>query len=303
MEFIEEIADAKVNGAEGIGLYRTESLFIERGGDTAEEVQFGVYKQLAEQISPGSIVIRTIDLGGDKLIDGYGPTDEQNPVLGWRAIRFCLDNPLMFKTQLKAIYRASIYGNIKILVPMITSIEEIVQTKQLIKEVQYSLDSDKIEYAKNIELGIMVETPAVAVAANRFAKYVDFFSIGTNDLTQYVLAIDRTNNKVAKSYNTFHPTVLELIDNTIKAANQSGIPVTLCGEFATIPEAIPLLLGMGLKSLSMNPFFIPEVKVILKQMETDRCKAFYEKVKLIDNPFEIKRRSANYLNTNGIIQV
>ena len=130
-----------------------------------------------------------------------------------------------------------------------------------------------------------------------------FFSIGTNDLTQYVLAIDRTNNKVAKSYNTFHPTVLELIDNTIKAANQSGIPVTLCGEFATIPEAIPLLLGMGLKSLSMNPFFIPEVKVILKQMETDRCKAFYEKVKLIDNPFEIKRRSANYLNTNGIIQV
>jgi len=295
VEFIHEISDAKINGAEGIGLYRTESLFIERGGATDEDTQFDIYRQMAEQVSPNSVVIRTIDLGGDKLIDGYGPGNEQNPVLGWRAIRFCLDNPLIFKTQLKAICRAGAYGNIKILLPMITSIEEIVQTKQIIKEVEYILDESGKEFKKNIELGIMVETPAVAVMADRFAKYVDFFSIGTNDLTQYALAIDRANNNVAHSFNTFHPTILKMIENSVQAAQENIIPVSLCGEFATIPEAIPLLLGMGLKSLSMNPFFIPEIKEILRSLNLEVCKSFYESVIMLDNPFEIKRQSRKFI--------
>jgi len=178
---------------------------------------------------------------------------------------------------------------------MITSIEEIVQTKQIIKEVEYILDESGKEFKKNIELGIMVETPAVAVMADRFAKYVDFFSIGTNDLTQYALAIDRANNNVAHSFNTFHPTILKMIENSVQAAQENIIPVSLCGEFATIPEAIPLLLGMGLKSLSMNPFFIPEIKEILRSLNLEVCKSFYESVIMLDNPFEIKRQSRKFI--------
>ncbi|MCD4693075.1 MAG: phosphoenolpyruvate--protein phosphotransferase, partial [Calditrichales bacterium] len=205
IEFIHEVTDAKLNRAEGIGLFRTESIFIEKKAEPSEESQFKIYKKLARQMQPGQVVIRTIDLGGDKLIEGYGPENELNPNLGWRAIRFCLDSPDVFKTQLRAIYRASVFGNVKILIPMISSVDEIMQTKELIKEVQRELMERDISFKSDVPLGIMIETPAAAVSAKFLAGYVDYFSIGTNDLTQYVLAIDRTNDRVSKSYNTFNP--------------------------------------------------------------------------------------------------
>jgi len=296
IEFSHEISDVKKNRAEGVGLFRTESIFIEKNGLPNEEEQFEVYKKLAEQLNPAGVVIRTIDLGGDKLIAGYTESDEMNPFLGWRAIRFCLDKPEIFKTQLRAILRAGAFGEIRILVPMVSSVNEIIHTQKLIEEAKTELLFNDMAFSNRIPLGIMIETPAAATMAHVFAKYVDFFSIGTNDLTQYVLAIDRTNDKVAHSYNTFNPSVLFLIANTIKAAQQNDIGVTLCGEFSAVPEAIPLLLGMGLRSFSMNPFSLPEVKIIIRNLDISECRVFYDSVKNLHTENEIEDKCRKFLN-------
>jgi phosphotransferase system enzyme I (PtsI) len=297
IEFIHEVTDAKLNRAEGIGLFRTESIFIEKKGEPSEESQFRIYKKLARQMQPGQVVIRTIDLGGDKLIEGYGPENELNPNLGWRAIRFCLDSPDIFKTQLRAIYRASIFGNVKILIPMISSVDEIMQTKELIKEVQHELNERDISFKSDVPLGIMIETPAAAVSAKFLAGYVDYFSIGTNDLTQYVLAIDRTNDRVSKSYNTFNPSVLNLVAQTIEAAKTNDIETTLCGEFAAVPEAIPLLLGMGLTSFSMNPYYLPEVKKIIRALNIKKCEELYASVINIHTAKSIEDKCHDFIKS------
>lgn len=295
VDFIHELTDVKENRADGIGLYRTEGLYIESKKSPTGEEQFKVYKKLAEEISPNPVVIRTVDLGGDKLLEGYGPEEEMNPFLGWRAIRFCLDSPEFFKTQLRAILRASVFGKIKILLPMVCCVHEIVETRKLISELMEELRKKNTAFDENIRVGTMIETPAAAAMAKNLARYSDFFSIGTNDLTQYVLAIDRTNNKVARSFNSFHPAVIDLIGKTIKAANRHRIPVSLCGEFAALPEAIPLLMGMGLRSYSVNPYYLPKVKKIIRSLDQKKCEKLYNRVRKMHQADQIENKCKMHL--------
>jgi phosphotransferase system enzyme I (PtsI) len=295
IEFLHEIRDVKSNRAQGIGLFRTESMFIEKGVELSEEEQFAVYKQLCSQMSPREVTIRTIDLGGDKLMAGFQDENEMNPFMGWRAIRFCLDRPDFFKIQLRAILRAAVYGKARILLPMISSIEEIIQTQLLIREVKEELTASGQKFNAELPIGIMVETPAAASLAKFFVQYVDFFSIGTNDLTQYVLAIDRTNEKVSKSYNTFNPAVLDSVASTIKIARNNQTGVTICGEFAATPAAIPLLLGMGLRSFSMNPHALPEAKKIIRSMPVPQCERLYKRTRSMHTAGEIERECMRFI--------
>ncbi len=296
IEFVHEVNDARINKAEGIGLFRTESFFIEKKAMPNEEQQFQYYKQVVEPMNGREVTIRVLDLGGDKIMPQQEESGELNPFLGWRAIRFLLDRPAIFKTQLRAILRASAFGKVKILIPMISSVEEVKKTLQLLDEVKSGLKADHIPFDENIEIGVMIETPAAAMMADLLAQYVDFFSIGTNDLTQYVLAIDRTNEKVSKYFNTFNPAVLHFVERTIQAAQKNHLKVTLCGEFAAIPEAIPLLLGMGLRSLSMNPFSLPGVKKIIRSLQVSECEALFNKVKNLHTAEEIEKTCVQFLN-------
>ena len=298
IEFAHEVSIVQKNKAAGVGLFRTESIFIREQEEPTEETQFQIYKQAAAKIAPLPLVIRTIDLGGDKFLDSYNPENEPNPFLGWRAIRFCLDQPDVFKSQLRAILRAGVSGNVKILIPMISAVEEIIHTKAIIKEAENELTQKHIAFKKDIPLGIMIETPAAAISASMLADYVDFFSIGTNDLTQYVLAIDRTNEKVSQSYNTFNPAVLELIFRTIEAGRERNMEVALCGEFAAAPSAIPLLIGMGLRSLSMSPVYLVEAKKIIRALDIKACEQLFEEVRVLHQAQEIEQRCQKFLKAN-----
>ncbi len=298
IEFAHEINDVKQNHAEGVGLFRTESMFIEKRSLPSEEEQFTVYRQIAEQLAPSPATIRTIDLGGDKFLENYSQDDELNPFLGWRAIRFCLDEPEIFKTQLRAILRAALYGNIHILIPMVSSVNEIIRTKELIAEAGDELLRKGVEFKADLPLGIMIETPAAAIMAEELATYVDFFSIGTNDLTQYVLAIDRTNDKVSAAYTTFNPAVLKFIAHTIKAGTEHKKPVTLCGEFAANPLAIPLLLGMELRNFSMNPHYIAETKKIVRSVDLQACKQLYADIQTLHTADAIEEKCRALIKAN-----
>jgi phosphotransferase system enzyme I (PtsI) len=298
IEFAHELTDVRKNHAEGIGLFRTEHIFMDDNIDHDEDSQFQIYKKLALQSAPHEVVIRTIDIGGDKIVEGFGPGREPNPYLGWRAIRFCLDRPDIFRTQLRAIYRASIYGKVGILIPLVSSISEISQTINLINEVKEDLQLKNIEFNDNVPLGIMVETPAAAISADIFAKYVDYFSIGTNDLTQYILAIDRTNDRVSKYFNSFNPAVLSMVKLTIDAARKNNISVTICGEFGAVPEAIPLLLGMGLKSFSLTPHFIPETKKIIRSISLEKCEKLYKKVRKLHTEKAVETTCRKFMQEN-----
>ncbi len=298
IEFAHEVNDVKQNKAKGVGLFRTESMFIEKRSLPSEEEQFAVYRQIAEQLSPQPATIRTIDLGGDKFLENYSQDDELNPFLGWRAIRFCLDEPEIFKTQLRAILRAGMYGNIHILIPMISSVDEIIRTKELLKEAADELLRKEVEFKADLPLGIMIETPAAAMMVNELSQYVDFFSIGTNDLTQYVLAIDRTNDKVSPAYNTFNPAVLKFIAQTIKAGIRHNKSVTLCGEFAANPVAIPLLLGMQLRNFSMNPHYIAEAKKIVRSLDLSECEKLYSEIRELHTAKAIESKCRALIEAN-----
>ena len=293
--FPHEIVEVDKNKAAGVGLFRTENIFIETQAEPTEEAQYEIYKQLAEKLNPRPLVIRTIDLGGDKLLENYNLESELNPFLGWRAIRFCLDRPDIFATQLRAILRASVYGNIKILVPMISAVEEILQTRAMIDKLQQELREKKIPFSDNIPLGVMIETPAAAMAAHLYVPYVNYFSIGTNDLTQYVLAIDRTNEKVSKLYNTFNPAVLEFIYRTIRTGIENNIDVSVCGEFAALPEAIPILLGMGLRSFSMSSAYLAEAKRIISSLDLKSCMKLYEDIRQLDQAEIIEKKCRDFI--------
>lgn len=295
IEFNQEVVEVKENFADGVGLFRTESVFIEKSTLPSEEEQFELYKHLVENLSPKPVTVRTIDLGGDKFLENYSQTDELNPFLGWRAIRFCLDEPEIFKIQLRAIFRASVYGNVHILIPMISSVEEIISTRLLLDEVREELTSEGQAFNADIKLGIMIETPAAAMMVDILSEYVDFFSIGTNDLTQYVLAIDRTNEKVSGSYNTFNPAVLAFIANTIQAGAVHKREVTLCGEFAAQPGAIPLLLGMGLRQFSMSPHAIALSKKIIRSLNVTECVQLYEEVKTMHTSKEVEKSCMQFV--------
>lgn len=268
IEFFAEFAHAKKYGAVGIGLFRTEFLYLTRRGNPSEEEQFRVYNALAQRMKPHPVIIRTFDLGGDKIVSHY---HEANPFLGWRAIRVCLDDWDFLKTQLRAILRASANRNVKIMYPMISTYEEIKRVNLIFDKVKKELKSKRIEFDEDIQVGIMVETPSAALLSNHLTGQVDFFSIGSNDLTQYTLAVDRGNERVSKLFDHFHPAVLNLIKRVIDAGHDAHIWVGLCGELAADPLAIPLLLGFGIDELSMNPASIPRAKLVLRSLTIPEC--------------------------------
>ncbi|CAH1190719.1 Phosphoenolpyruvate-protein phosphotransferase [Paenibacillus auburnensis] len=257
---VKELDMALKYGAEGVGLFRTEFLYMDRHSFPTEEEQFEVYKLVAEKVGSNSVVIRTLDIGGDKHLDYFQLPEEQNPFLGYRAIRISLDRKDMFKTQLTAILRASHYGNVKLMFPMISSVEEVQAAKAILNEVKNELDEQGIPYNHKIPVGIMIEVPAAVMIAELLAEEVDFFSIGTNDLVQYVLAVDRMNEQIAHMYHPYHPAVLRMIRMTVQAARDVGIDVSVCGEMAADERSLPLWLELGIRTLSMSPQALLRVK-------------------------------------------
>lgn len=257
---VKDVEQAVKYGAEGVGLFRTEFLYMDRSAFPSEEEQFEVYRQVVEAAGGHPVVIRTLDIGGDKQLEYFPLFEEENPVLGFRAIRISLDETEMFKTQLRALLRASAYGQIKILYPMIHTLEEVRQANALLEEAKQELLRRELPFNKDIETGIMIEIPAAAAIADLLAQEVDFFSIGTNDLVQYVLAVDRMNEKVAHLYHPYHPAVIRLLRQTVLAAKEAGISVSVCGEMAGDEKALPLWLYLGVTNLSMSPQSLLRVK-------------------------------------------
>lgn len=286
VEFLMEARIAKQNGARGVGLFRTEYLYLARRRPPTEDEQYEIFREVAELFKPFPVIIRTFDLGGDKVIPGYS---EANPFLGWRAIRFCLDDISLFKNQLRAILRASTAGNVKIMFPMVASIEELRRAKLLVEEVKKELKKEGAAFDDGTEIGVMVETPAAAILAHQFARESRFLSIGSNDLTQYTLAVDRGNERVAKLFNHLHPAVLRLIKNTIEAAHSQGVWVGMCGEFGADPLGVVLLLGMGVDEISVVPGLIPETKQIIRAVDTAAAAEIAEQALNLSTALEVER--------------
>jgi phosphotransferase system enzyme I (PtsI) len=257
------------NDSEGIGLFRSEFLYMDRKTAPSEEEQFDAYKEVAAKMKNKPVVIRTLDVGGDKELDYLNLPKEMNPFLGYRAIRVCLDKVDIFKTQLRAILRASAYGNIKIMFPMISSIEELRAAKAILQEVRNELIKENIKFNDKLEVGIMIEIPAAAIISDLLAKEVDFFSIGTNDLIQYTTAVDRMNEKISHLYNPFHPALLRLVKMVIDNAHKENKWVGMCGEVAGDPKLIPILIGMGLDEFSMSPISILKARGIIRNISQE----------------------------------
>jgi len=273
--------------ADGIGLFRTELPFLSAGRLLSEEEQFKIYKTVIESMKDKIVTIRTLDLGGDKFLPFQGIEKERNPFLGWRSIRIFLQEKEIFKVQLRAILRASVYGKVRILFPMISSLEEIFEIRGVFDETKHELKKKKISYDEKIPVGIMIEIPSAAIMADRFADHVDFLSIGTNDLIQYTLAVDRNNEKVAKFYQPVNPAILKLIHNTIVCAKDAGKSVSICGEMAGNPLYTGMLLGFGLRELSMSPVMLPEVKERVRAITIDECEELAEEILKLTSVSEI----------------
>jgi len=298
LELKEEIPLMAENGAQGVGLFRTEMLLLMEGrAIVTEEEQTVEYTRVVEAVAPHTTTFRILDLGGDKLLPmGHR---EHNPFLGWRGIRILLDKPELLVPQLRAILRASAHGPTRILLPMITRLSEVRQFKQILAETMDTLATEGVPFDRTISVGVMVEVPSVALQADLFAAEVDFFSIGTNDLTQYVLAVDRGNDLVAEIYNELHPAVLELIRMTAEAAHNVGIPVSLCGELATNLRAVPVLLGLGVDSLSASPVYLPAMKRVIRAMKRSEGKALAARALASSDPEDLRRFMDRWLEEHA----
>jgi len=283
----EDIAEVKENGATGIGLFRSEFLFLNRDELPDEEEQFEAYRTVAAGMDGQSVTIRTFDLGADKQIKGVERV-ASNPALGLRAIRLCLAEPQLFRTQLRALLRATHYGNVKILVPMLSSVSELNQTLQFVAATKKSLDDEDIPYNREVKIGGMIEIPAAALALNVFAKKLDFLSIGTNDLIQYLLAIDRTDEEVAHLYDPLHPAVLNLLSHVIGTSNKLGVPISVCGEMAGELAYTRLLLGLGLRQFSMFSAQVPSIKQRVLTTSLPEIAALTQKILRADDPLRTR---------------
>ncbi len=277
------------NDAEGVGLYRTEFLYMDKEDQfPTEEEQYEAYKAVLEGMNGKPIVIRTLDIGGDKELPYFHMDPEMNPFLGYRAIRLCLDRTDIFKTQLRALYRASVHGKLRIMFPMISSLEELLAAKEIIKEVLAEMDAEGIAYSNDVEVGMMIEIPSAAMISDILAKHVDFFSIGTNDLIQYTCAVDRMNQKISHLYNQFNPAVLRLIKMVIDAAHKEGKWVGMCGESAGDQRMIPILLGFGLDEFSMSPISILPARKLITSLSHADMQKFADEILTMGTAKEIK---------------
>ncbi len=288
IELVDDVLSVISHGADGVGLYRTEYFYMNRGDLPSEEEQFKAYKTVAERMSPAVVTIRTLDIGGDKFLSQLEIPREMNPFLGWRAIRFCLARPDIFKTQLRAILRASSFGNVNLMYPMISGIGELRQANCLLDEVKKDLKKDKIAFDQNIKVGAMIEVPSAAMTSDIIAKECDFFSIGTNDLIQYALAVDRVNEKIAYLYEPTHPAVLGLIKMVIDSGHKEGIPVALCGEMASDVCMAMMLLGLGLDEFSVSPIAVPEIKKVIRTVNYSVAKEIASKILKMQTGIEIR---------------
>jgi phosphotransferase system enzyme I (PtsI) len=291
IELPAEVASVIESGAEGIGLYRTEFIYMNRSDLPSEEEQFEAYKAVLEGVKPNPVIVRTMDLGGDKFITHLNIPFEFNPFLGWRAIRFCLERRDIFEVQLRAILRAGIFGHLKLMYPMISSVEEVIQANAILAEVKEELNREGIPHAEDFEVGVMVEVPSAALTADIVADHVDFFSIGTNDLIQYTLAVERVNDKIAHLYQPCHPAVLRLIKGIVEEGHRNNIWVGICGEMAADPAMCLILLGMGLDEVSASPAVVPRIKNLIRSFSYRTAKEFVEDVMTLASPEEIESRA------------
>lgn len=292
LDMNEEIEYLIQNGAEGIGLVRTEQLFQVLENFPEEDDQFAYYSLLAEKLYPRIITIRAFDIGGDKVL----PYDvkEPNPMLGWRGIRFLLDHEELFSSQIRAVLRAGIHNNIKFMIPMVSSIRELVRTRELVEKCKLELEKEGKKYGKEIELGIMLEVPSASLLIKDFAKHSDFFSIGTNDLIQYLLAVDRGNDIVTDCYQEFHPAVIRALDFMVKSTQMTNKPISICGEMAADLYAVPLLMGLGIESFSVNSASIPHIKKIIRNLSYKETLVLAEECLVLSTEREIKSKIKKY---------
>jgi phosphotransferase system enzyme I (PtsI) len=283
----EDLPPGLEKGVEGVGLFRSEFLYMDRSDFPSEDEQFSAYRQAAELADGLPVIVRTLDIGGDKHLPYFDLPKELNPFLGWRALRISLDRVDLFKTQLRAILRASAFGKLRIMFPMVSNIEQVRKAKDIIKEVKTELDRENTSYDRQLEVGVMIEIPAAALIAAQLAHEVDFFSIGTNDLVQYTLAVDRMNERVANLYDHFHPAVVRLIAQVIQASHQKGIWTGMCGEMAGDPLAAPLLIGLGLDEFSMGASSIPLVKERIRGIRYEEAKGLAQRIIDLATPEEV----------------
>ena len=292
-------ADAEIalnNTAEGVGLLRSEFLYMDSDTMPSEEGQFEAYKKVAEIMKDKEAIIRTLDIGGDKELKYLKLEKEANPFLGYRAIRLCLDNPTIFKTQLRAILRASAFGKLAIMFPMISSIEELRAAKEVLEECKQELDHENILYDKNIQVGIMIEIPSAALIADKLAQECDFFSIGTNELIQYTVAVERGNEKISKLYTKYHPAVIKLIKKAIDGAHSANIICGMCGEAAGDPTFIPLRVGLGLDEFSMNSNNILRARKTINNLDKETCVKLSEEILQMASAEEVEKRLKEFIN-------
>ncbi|MCH2607383.1 MAG: phosphoenolpyruvate--protein phosphotransferase [Pedosphaera sp.] len=282
-----DVEAVRKSGATGVGLFRTEFLFINRSDLPNEEEQFQAYKKVTESLAPEPVIIRTLDLGGDKLLSHVNVAAEMNPFLGWRAIRLCLEEKDLFRTQLRAILRASAFGDLKIMYPMVSGMDELDAANVLLDECRNQLRAEGVEFAENLEIGVMIETPSAAMIADSLARCVQLFSIGTNDLIQYSLAVDRLNEKIAHLYEPTHPGILRLIKATVDAGQAQKIWTGVCGEMAGELAMVPLLIGLGVTELSVVPSLVPRVKMLIRSIEMAKARELAEFALNCDSPGEI----------------